>query len=396
MRFSPPKSMIVATIILMDILAGTEFDLFVPSFPELQKFFALTPFWVEALLSVNFLGYFLSLFCVGSLADRYGRRPLILLGTLVFLIGTGMCLAAASFELLMLGRFLQGLGIGAPATLSFLIIADLYDLKTQQSLFAILNGLMNASAGAAPVVGSYLTLSYHWQGNFWALLCLGIVVFVMSYFFIPRHQPMPEKSLLGGYRDIFKEKPLVLLMGFFVCSFMPYWIFVGMSPLLYMEDLGVPLTEFGYYQGSLALIFSVGSIMMGFVMARLNAQKTLKFSVYLIGFSFLTMVIAALYDTSHALVITLAIIPFVMAQIIPNSLLYPVCLNYIPQAKGRVSALLQGGRLVFCALTLQIAGYFYQGSFQNVGLLMCVFVLMSIVGLCLVMKRKELLSPLVA
>ena len=69
--------MILATIILMDILAGTEFDLFVPSFPDLQRYFDLTPFWVEALLSVNFLGYFASLFFVGSLADRYGRRPLL-------------------------------------------------------------------------------------------------------------------------------------------------------------------------------------------------------------------------------------------------------------------------------------------------------------------------------
>ena len=388
--------MILATIILMDILAGTEFDLFVPSFPDLQRYFDLTPFWVEALLSVNFLGYFASLFFVGSLADRYGRRPLILLGVMVFLVGTGMCLMASSFEVLMAGRFLQGLGIGAPATLSFLIIADLYSLKKQQSLFALLNGLMNASAGAAPVVGSYITLSYQWQGNFWALLFLGVVVLMMSFFFIPVHKEIPpqNKDFSTGYGGILKTKPLVLLMGFFVCGFMPYWIFVGMAPLLYMEDLGVSLADFGYYQGSLAFIFAVGSVAMGFVIARVNAQKMLAFSGYLFGFSFLTIGAATLYDTSHALMITLVIVPFVVAQIIPNNLLYPVCLNYIPQAKGRVSALLQGGRLVFSAITLQIAGYFYQGSFQNIGILLCVFVFMSVVGLYLVMKSKSLMAPL--
>lgn len=63
------NSMVLATIILMDLLVGMEFDLFVPSFPELQKHFTLTPFWVEALLSVNFLGYCISLFFVGALAD---------------------------------------------------------------------------------------------------------------------------------------------------------------------------------------------------------------------------------------------------------------------------------------------------------------------------------------
>lgn len=51
------KSLVLLTIILMDLLTGMEFDLFVPSFPELQHQFGLSPFWVEALLSVNFLGY---------------------------------------------------------------------------------------------------------------------------------------------------------------------------------------------------------------------------------------------------------------------------------------------------------------------------------------------------
>jgi DHA1 family bicyclomycin/chloramphenicol resistance-like MFS transporter len=69
--------MILITIILMDFLSGMEFDLFVPSFPTLQAQFDLSPFWVEALLSVNFFGYFISLFWVGGLADRYGRKPVI-------------------------------------------------------------------------------------------------------------------------------------------------------------------------------------------------------------------------------------------------------------------------------------------------------------------------------
>ncbi len=123
--------MVLVTIILMDILTGMEFDLFVPSFPELQSQFNLSPFWVEALLSVNFLGYFLSLFFVGGLADRYGRKPIIGLGLMTFIIGTLLCLWAPSYPFLLIGRFLQGVGIAAPAILSFLIIADSYSLKNK-------------------------------------------------------------------------------------------------------------------------------------------------------------------------------------------------------------------------------------------------------------------------
>jgi MFS transporter, DHA1 family, multidrug resistance protein len=87
------KNMILITVIIMDLLTGMEFDLFVPSFPEIQNQFKLTPFWVEALLSVNFIGYCMSLFFVGGLADRYGRKPIILLGLATFVIGSILCLS---------------------------------------------------------------------------------------------------------------------------------------------------------------------------------------------------------------------------------------------------------------------------------------------------------------
>src|SRR5258707_3149252 len=131
------NSMLFPTIILMDLLTGMEFDLFVPSFPELQSQFNLSPFWLEALLSVNFIGYCFSLFFVGGLSDRYGRKPIITMGLLTFIIGSLFCLWAVSLHFLLLGRFLQGLGIAAPSILSFLIVSDTYPLKKQAFIFAM-------------------------------------------------------------------------------------------------------------------------------------------------------------------------------------------------------------------------------------------------------------------
>ena len=67
MKQSISKVMVLVTVIMMDLLAGMEFDQFVPSFPELQARFNLTPFWVEALLSVNFIGFGISLFLLAAL-----------------------------------------------------------------------------------------------------------------------------------------------------------------------------------------------------------------------------------------------------------------------------------------------------------------------------------------
>lgn len=201
--------MLFLTVILMDMLAGMEFDLFVPSFPQLQNDFSLTPFWVETLLSVNFIAYCLSLFFVGMLADRYGRRLVIVSGLIIFVLGSVLCLVANVYPAILLGRILQGLGVAAPATLSFVIIADLYSLKQQQFLMGILNGVMNIAVAIAPVLGSYLSFYFHWQGNFAALLILGLITLMMTFRYVPKTALKHDETCAQGYVVLLKSRPLL-------------------------------------------------------------------------------------------------------------------------------------------------------------------------------------------
>ncbi len=388
------KAWILVTVILMDLLAGMEFDLFVSSFPELRETFGLSPFWVEALLSVNFAGFCLSLFFVGGLADQYGRKPIIVLGLVIFALGSLLCLYPATYPFILIGRFLQGMGVAAPAILSFLIIADAYSIKQQQHLMALLNGSMNAAAAAAPVIGSYLTLYFHWQGNFTALLLLGLLVLFMTCLFLPKVQVLPTQKpiSLQGYLPILKSKPLMLLIITLVFLFSPYWMFVGISPLLYMEDLGVSLEHFGYYQGVFALIFAIGSVLFGWFISKhdYDQKKWVYLSIVAFAFSLACVSWVIITDSKNALLITLSLIPFTVAQIVPSTILYPICINYFPDAKGRVSAMIQAFRLILTAFGLQLTGYYYVGSFQNIGLILGAFIIVGMILLCFVVRNREL------
>lgn len=370
--------MVLLSVILMDLLAGMEFDLFVPSFPELQHYFGLTPFWVEALLSANFAGYCLSLFFVGGLADRYGRKPIIMLGLSTFVFGSILCLITHSYYFLLAGRFFQGIGVAAPAILSFLIIADSYPLKKQQFLMAMLNGAMNVAAAIAPVIGSFVTLHFTWLGNFVALLLLGSVTLLTTLLFIPSYTlPHQRQSFsLRGYLPIFRSKPLMLLIINLVFTFVPYWVFVGMSPLLYIKSLGVSLPQFGYYQGALALAFAIGSVIYGLILQETNysQKKMLTVTNIIFIFSLVTIAWVTFVDSSSPLLITLAFLPFIIGQVIPSTILYPAVLNFLPEAKGRASAVMQGGRLILTAISLQIAGLLYVGTFRNIGIILIILI----------------------
>ncbi len=382
------KAMILLTVILMDILGGAEVDLFVPSFPELKSQFNLSPFWTESLLSVNFIGYCLSLFFVGGLADRYGRKPIILVGIVTFIIGSILCLWATTFHFLLAGRFLQGVGVAAPAILSFLIIADSYPIKQQQYLMGVLNGFMNISVAAAPVIGSYITMYFHWQGNFVALLILALLTLAMTLVFIPSFKiPQHKEPLsLQGYLPIFQSKTLMLLIMNMVFLCVPYWVFLGMSPILYMEDLGVSLAQYGFYQGAWALVFALGSIFFGLIINKFDQKKLLYFSAYNCVIGLIIIAWVTIFDSRSPLLITLAFLPFSLGTIIPSIILYPLLLNYMPQAKGRISAVFRGSILILTAIGIELAGYCYVGSFQNIGIIIIGFITIGIISLFLIIK----------
>jgi DHA1 family bicyclomycin/chloramphenicol resistance-like MFS transporter len=179
----------------------------------------------------------------------------------------------------------------------------------------------------------------------------------------------------------------MLLILYFMLTFVPYWIFVGMSPLLYLTSLKVNLNHFGFYQGSLALIFAFGSFLFGLIIHKYDHQKYLKIANAIYIFSLITILFGTFLHNKDPLIITLAFMPFVIGQIAPGYILYPLYLNLMPEAKGRLTAIIQGGRLIFASIGLQTAGYFYDNSFRNIGIIVSCVVFAGIIVMFFVLEN---------
>ena len=394
MKQSYVRYLLLLTVVMMEILSGAEVDLFVPSFPELRQHFNLSPFWVEALLSVNFIGYCLGLGIIGVLADRFERKSIIIIGLLIFVLGSVFCAYGGLYELLLIGRFLQGLGVAAPAVLGFIIIADTYDEKQQQYLIGMLNGLINVAIAGAPVLGSYIAMHYHWQGNFTALLVLGVITLVMTVFCISSHKPIKQLEVASqsSYAQILQSKPLMLMIVSIVCFWVPYWIFLGMSSLLYIEGLGVSLKHYGYYQGAWALTFALGSVFIGLIVNICDPRMLLRISLMICTVGFAAILLITYFDSQDPLMITLAFLPFSFGSIIPTIIVYPMCLSFMPQFKARIAAIIQGARLIITAIGLEITGLFYKGSFQSIGIIICIIISIAIFTFYLIIKDYKLMK----
>lgn len=379
------------TILIIEVLCGTEIDLFIPGLPELQKIYELSPALVQLTLSVNFVAFCICGLLAGTLADRYNRRHVILLSLFLFVIGSIFCVSSINFPMLIFGRLLQGMGIAGPSILGYVVLADEYSVDKQPALMGILNGITTLSMTFAPVIGSYVTLYFNWRANFILLLGLGIISFISSYLTIPHKKGVPTVSVsLKTYIPLLLSPQLRSYMLCINLLIVAWWVFVGMAPILYIDDLNVPLNHFGYYQGSVALAFSVASIMNLKLLKVFNQKSIFNFGKWLCGISAVLILLISLLRILNPVIITMSIILFSIGLAFTFNILYPYSLEIVENAKGRIAALLQSSRLLMTAFLLQIVSYYYNGQFLPIGIAMFATILFSFITIQKLLSKKWL------
>lgn len=394
--------MFLLTVILMMTLAGAEVDLFVPSFPQLQDVFDCSTFVIELTLSLNLVAHCITALFVGTLGDKCGRKPIIVIGLLIFIIGSLFCLFATDFYILIFGRVLQGIGISGPAVLTCVIISDIYSAKKMQTLMGMVNASVTIAMAFAPVVGSYVNLFFNWQGNFFILLIFGVIVLFLVLFFIPEthsdHPENPIKTSLKSYLPIFQSQKANLYLISICFAMQAYWVFIGMSPILYMEDLRVSIEDFGLYQGAIAAFFSIASLTTGRFIKKFGVYNCFIFSCYLILIFFLMINIITIFNIKNPLIITIAMLFQAVGMAYPVNIFWPLALNAVRNAKARIGALLDSFRLILSAISIGIASYFYNGSFLTIGLTISITLTISAVSCYILFYKYEILedSKLVA
>ncbi|XVN40777.1 MAG: multidrug effflux MFS transporter [Rickettsia endosymbiont of Argas persicus] len=378
------------TVIIMEILAGAEVDLFVPSFPDIQDTFNLSPFMTELLLGVNLTAYCITSLIVGNLGDRYGRKPIIILGLLIFNLGSLFCVFSNNYESILLGRFLQGAGISAVAVLVYVVLADIYSVQEQQRLMGVLNGTITLSMAFAPVLGSYIDLFWGWRGNFTVLFIFGLISLVLGVFLIPKGQPDYNVQIsMKKYLPVLKSRKAIYYILTMIFLAQGYWIFIGIAPILFMQDLGVRLEHFGLYQGSLAALFSIMSFTSGYCFKKFGIKNCFYFGIVFIVLFMLGSSILTIFNINNPLIITIVTLLLSLGVIYPVNILWPLLLEAIPDGKARMTAAFTSARLILTAIGLQLVGLLYNGTFAPLGITLCVVTALGLITLLKLFKYDK-------
>jgi DHA1 family bicyclomycin/chloramphenicol resistance-like MFS transporter len=221
--------------------------------------------------SIALFGMACATLVYGSLSDRYGRRPVLLSGLMLFLVGSAISAATTSVLALIVGRLVQAVGAGCGITLGRAIAQDVYGRDRLVKAIAYLTMAYTLGPMVAPLVGGILIDAFGWRSVFGFALALGAVIALVAYAVVfETRPPSPENrgggNVLRNYAALFRHirfTAFVLQSGFVSGTFLA--TATAASSLL-KDMLHRPSTEFGLY----FLLFPFGLLAGNFVSSRIG------------------------------------------------------------------------------------------------------------------------------
>jgi DHA1 family bicyclomycin/chloramphenicol resistance-like MFS transporter len=192
-------------------------------------------------LSFFMAGFALSPIAYGPLSDRYGRRPMLLLGLTLFTLGGFACTFSSSLNLLLLARFVQGAGAGSGMTLAMAMVRDLFVGKKAQGRLAVITVVTNVAPMIAPALGAALLSHMGWRAIYLATgICGGILLLTV---FSALHETAPQQSqdeplltvMTRAYRRVFSNRRAMAYIVLNALGFSWMFAYITGSPLTFID-----------------------------------------------------------------------------------------------------------------------------------------------------------------
>jgi DHA1 family bicyclomycin/chloramphenicol resistance-like MFS transporter len=356
----PPGGALIVYCAGIFSLLALPSDLYLPALPAIRGALGATDAQTQLTLSAFAVGFGLAQLGYGPFSDRFGRRPVLLTGLALFMLGSIASMLATSIEALVAARFFQGVGACSGPVIGRAIVRDVFDPVRGARAIAQIMMLVVLIPMFGPLVGGYLTVWFDWRANFALMLVYGLALWVATWAVLAESNRHPEPSatnfvqLARNARMIFSHRTFFAYAVCFTITYTGLFFFLSASAFVLIEVLDVPPEHFGLW----FIIVVAGNFVGSFVCARLTRHMALA-RVLGIGTAFTAgggalMLTLAAGGVAHPL----AVVGPMALYLFGLALINPVCLAAavapFPKLAGTASALLGCSQLVVAALVGQV------------------------------------------
>ena len=308
MAKATPGPLFALALASISLIGPLAVHLFMPVIPAVKAALGLSDALAQLTFSVALFGMAFATLFYGSLSDRYGRRPVLLSGLALFLVGSALSAIATSVTPLVLGRLVQAIGAGCGVTLGRAIAQDVYGRERLVKAIAYLTMAYTIGPMISPLVGGLLIDAFGWRSVFGFALLLGGVIALIAYFAVFESRPPSAEQRRGGnvlrdYAELFRHvrfTAFVLQSGFMTGTFL---VAATAASSLLKDLLHRPSAEFGFY----FLLFPVGFLTGNFITSRIGSRAANE-TMVLLG----SLVMAAAVVTQSSLLLSGRVVPLVL------------------------------------------------------------------------------------
>ena len=390
----------LALLALVTALAPASLHMLVPALPQLAVIFDASAGVVQLTLTLFLAGIAAGQLVYGPVSDRFGRRPVLIAGLTLFLVGTVLCGLAWSLPVLIVGRVVEAGGGCAGMVLGRAIVSDVFDRERSARAIAMIAMAMSLAPSLSPAIGAYLAEWVGWRADFVVLGAVGAVALALTTAKLQETHATPASFNIGGMIGSFVlllRSPAFLGFAFATAFTSASWFtFLASAPYLLAEVLHKPPSTYG-----LMILLPMAAYILGNAgVARLSVPLgSIRLYVFGLALSLASGVMLAVWCfaglTPWALFVPMAI------SSIGNGLSQPpgmaAALSIYPRIAGAASGLLGFLQMTTAAIGTLLIGLLPQKSVLSmVAVVGASLTLALIFGLLALRRPGAALRPIVS
>lgn len=316
---------------------------------------------VQLTLTLYLIATAIAQLFLGSWSDRFGRRPVLLLGLVLFLLGSVVAALAASIEMLIAARIIQAVGGCAGMVLGRTIVRDLYEPDIAASKIAYIMMAMVIAPMLAPTVGGFLDVWFGWRASFVVLTLFGAVVLLSITRLLPEthHNLQPLPGLGRMFLNFARLLRSPVFCGYaFNSAFASaiFFSFLAGAPYIMVEILHRSPAEYGLYFILISIFYMLGNFITGRLGRGLGIKRMILMSALLalLATGLLAALALAGILTPMAIFGPMMLVALANGMNLPNSM--TGALSVFPTMTGAASGLVGFMQIAIAALATFIVG----------------------------------------
>lgn len=381
------KRSFIVTLGLLTGLAAFTVDVSLPAVPAMADALATSLSRGQQIVGIFMIGMAFGQIPAGLVSDRIGRLPVLYAGLTLFIAGGIASAAANTIDVMLIGRFIQGLGSAPALVLSRAIVRDISSGKAAAQLMSIMTMIFTAAPVIAPSIGALLVAQWGWRAPFTIIVVLGLLIVAGVRFFIhethtPTDRQHPVKQLVSSFAEFFTHRQSIFGLLLIVLPPAGFLSIIALAAALVVEIYGFSITQFGLIFATAGISILVGSAANRWLVSRLDSMQIIAAGVVLYGISGASLTTMAWLDSAPFVLLwgSICLFMFTVAIVMPNATV--IALDPLPRIAGVASSIIGTLQNILGAAGALLGAAIYDGSVRNsVVIIGCVGLLVVLVFL---------------